>query len=320
MSTIPSTFNQRQINKTILGGVQENTKVLFPVSCIVIKRTINQYRGRVFKNLLAVGFEKIISVEQFSPNFNTEQLSQEFPEVKFLSAHDKVSDGELVNLGMEEVTTPYVLVLHDDLCVQDFKFSPQLVKKLIEFDIFCVCPRLMTSERQGFPVRFTPKIDDFVFGVESSLAIVDRAWTLYPYDMAGFYNTDKFKFLGGFDYTIVSPYWQKVDLFLRSWLWGEKILLSSAFSLTYFEDIPSADQTSDISYLKFYLKNLLPVFRNDHGEIPASAFFSFKSRSQCGVAEALSLFNNAKGWVKLNRYRFKTDAADLVQNWDKEGD
>ena len=127
MSTIPSTFNQRQINKTILGGVQENTKVLFPVSCIVIKRTINQYRGRVFKNLLAVGFEKIISVEQFSPNFNTEQLSQEFPEVKFLSAHDKVSDGELVNLGMEEVTTPYVLVLHDDLCIQDFKFSPQLV-------------------------------------------------------------------------------------------------------------------------------------------------------------------------------------------------
>ncbi len=286
-----------------------------PVSCIVIKRTINQYRSRVFKNLLACGFTKIISVESYNPNFNTEQLSQEFPEVKFLCALDPVTTGDLVNLGMEEAETMYALVLYDDFCVNDFKFTPQLAQKLADFNIFCVCPRLLTKDRQGLPVRFTPKVNDFSFGVESSLAVIDSASSLYPFDGAGFFNTEKFKLLGGYDYTISAPYWQRVDLFLRAWLWGEQVRISTAFALTYFDEVPAENQTMEISYLKFYLKNLMPVFKNDHCEISVSSFFPFKNRSQCGTNEAMSLFTSARHWVKVNRYRFKTDAVGLMENW-----
>ncbi|MBQ3798840.1 MAG: hypothetical protein II837_00970 [Treponema sp.] len=305
---------------TILGGMEEPSRILMDVSCIVIKRTVNQYRSQVLRNLLACGFKKIVSVEILNPAFNTETLSLDFPEVKFVRAHGKMSDGDLVNLGMGEIDTPYALVLHDDLCVQDFRFSRSLAQKLSDFGIFCVAARLLNNERQGIPVRFTPNVRNSVFDVESSLSVVDKSMTLYPFDLAGFYNVGTFKSLGGFDHTIESPYWQEIDLFFRAWLWGEKILLSSAFTLSFFDELPASDRTADISYLKFFLKNLLPDFRRDHGELSLSSFPSFKSRSRCGMSEALGLFNAARDWVRLNRFRFKTDAVSLLEAWGKVGE
>ncbi len=320
MSTIPSTFNAKQVFVTILGGMEEPSRILMDVSCIVVKRTVNQYRSQVLRNLLSCGFKKIVSVEILNPAFNTETLSLDFPEVKFVRAHGKMSDGDLVNLGMGEIDTPYALVLHDDLCVQDFRFTRSLAQKLSDFGIFCVAARLLNNERQGIPVRFTPNVRNSVFDVESSLSVVDKSMTLYPFDLAGFYNVGTFKSLGGFDHTIESPYWQEIDLFFRAWLWGEKILLSSAFTLSFFDEIPASDRTADISYLKFFLKNLLPDFRRDHGELSLSSFPSFKSRSRCGMSEALGLFNAARDWVRLNRFRFKTDAVSLLEAWGKVGE
>lgn len=320
MSTIPSTFNAKQVFVTILGGMEEPSRILMDVSCIVVKRTVNQYRSQVLRNLLSCGFKKIVSVEILNPAFNTETLSLDFPEVKFVRAHGKMSDGDLVNLGMGEIDTPYALVLHDDLCVQDFRFTRSLAQKLSDFGIFCVAARLLNNERQGIPVRFTPNVRNSVFDVESSLSVVDKSMTLYPFDLAGFYNVGTFKSLGGFDHTIESPYWQEIDLFFRAWLWGEKILLSSAFTLSFFDEIPASDRTADISYLKFFLKNLLPDFRRDHGELSLSSFPSFKSRSRCGMSEALGLFNAARDWVRLNRFRFKTDAVSLLKAWGKVGE
>ncbi|MBQ9538144.1 MAG: hypothetical protein IJU95_02645 [Treponema sp.] len=305
---------------TILGGMEEPSRILMDVSCIVIKRTVNQYRSQVFRNLLSCGFKKIVSVESFNAAFNTETLSLDFPEIKFVRAHGRMSDGALVNLGMGELDSPYALVVHDDLCVQDFKFSRSLAQKLSDFNAFCVAARLLNSDRQGVPVRFTPKVKNSVFDVETSLAVVDKAMTLYPLDLAGFYDVNAFKMLGGFDYTIESPYWQEMDLFFRAWLWGEKIQLSSAFTLGFFDEVPVYDRTADISYLKFFLKNLLPSFKRDHGEISIASFPSFKARSRCGMNEALTLFNAARDWVKLNRFRFKTDAASLLEGWGKELD
>ncbi len=303
---------------TILGGMEEPARILMDVSCIVIKRTVNQYRSQVFRNLLACGFKKIVSVEPFNPAFNTESLSLDFPEIKFVRAHGKMSDGELVNVGMGVIDSPYALILHDDLCVQDFKFSRPLAQKLSDFKVFCVAARLLNGDRQGIPVRFSPKVQNLVFDVESALAVVDKAMTLYPLDLAGFYDVNTFKMLGGFDYTIGSPYWQEMDLFFRAWLWGEKVQLSSAFTLEFFDGLSAADRTADISYLKFFLKNLLPVYRRDHGEIPLTSFPSFKARSRCGMNEALALFNSARDWVRLNRFRFKTDAVQLLEGWGKD--
>ncbi|HBG66249.1 MAG TPA: hypothetical protein DDW78_07235 [Treponema sp.] len=320
MNTIPSTFNQQQVERTVLGGAEPIRKVQMPVTCIVLNRMSRLYRSRCFSALLGCGFERIVSVEQRSPSYNTEQLSLEFPEVKFVVLPEGVTVGDMINIGMAETDSRYVLMLYDDLCGGAFSFTAALAAKLAALEQFCVCPRLVTSDQQNLPVRFTPGVNHSSFNVESSLAIADKALTLYPADLAGFYDREKFIRLGGFDCTIKAPYWQKLDLFFRSWLWGERISLASSFVLSYAGDSPQEDRTADISYLRFYLKNLLPVFRNDHGEIPFGHFFSFKARSSCGLNEAFRLFREARRWTNLNKYRFKTDAVLLTENWGATGD
>ncbi|MCR5763560.1 MAG: hypothetical protein K6G00_09290 [Treponema sp.] len=320
MSITPSISSLKNINHTALGGTEPINKVLMPVACLVINRASNQYRSRVFKNILSCGFEQVISIESYSKAKNTEKLSQEFPMVKFICSLENCTKGDLLNLGMSEVKTPYVLIIHEDLCIDGFKFSTVLAKKLIEFDCFCVCPRLLTPEQQVLPVRFTPSIKKNSFEVDSSLGVVDKVATLYPFDLTGFYDTKKFLQLGGFDSSIDSQYWQKLDFFVRSWLWGERTFLSSAFTLTYSSENFVEDRTADYSSQQFYLKNLLPVFKNDHCEIKRLSFFSFKNHSACGFSESGRLFNKIRSWVKDNMYRFKMDAVSLTEHWNEVGE
>ena len=156
-----------------------------------------------------------------------------------------------------------------------------------------------------------------VFTVASSPSLQEGDVTLYPADLAGFYDRNKFIQLGGADYTISSAYWQKVDLFCRAWLWGERVSVQTAFSFSYSGDVPEENQTVDSSYLRFYIKNLLPVFKNDHAEIPLSSFFAFRAHRSCSFRDALELFGLARKWTEKNKYRFKKDAATLIQNWGK---
>ena len=319
MNTTLSTSSFKKINHTALGGNEPLGKILMPVSCLVINRASNQYRSRIFKNIIACGFEQVVSVESYGKAKNTEKLSQEFPMVKFMCALESCTKGDLLNLGFSEIKTPYVLVIHEDLCIDGFKFSTVLAKKLIECHCFCVCPRLLSPEQQVLPVRFTPSAKKNSFEIESSLGVVDKAATLYPLDVTGFYDTKKFLQLGGFDSSIESQYWQKLDLFFRAWLWGEKVILSSAFSLAYSSETFAEDKTADYSSQQFYLKNLLPVFRNDHCEIKRFSYFSFKTHSAWGFSESGKLFNQIRLWVKENMYRFKMDAVTLTERWNELG-
>ena len=104
---------------------------------------------------------------------------------------------------------------------------------------------------------------------------------------------------------------------MRAWLWGEKCSLSSAFVLIY-DMLPSiVDTTADRSYLRFYLKNLAPVYDVDHAVIPKISFFSYKRHASLGLHEAIRSFSEARAWTEKNKYRFKTDAALLIENWGK---
>lgn len=317
MNTIPSIFNQRQINHTVMGGAEKSSPAKMPVDCIVLNRTEKASRSRVFDNLIYRGFNSIISVESSSNRFATENAASLYPSVSFVVALEKITEGDMLNLGMSLASAPYVLVLQDDMCMDDISFTPQLAKKLMALNDFCVCPRLTTSTFQSIPIRFLPTVEKSVFTVASSPSLQEGDVTLYPADLAGFYDRNKFIQLGGADYTISSAYWQKVDLFCRAWLWGERVSVQTAFSFSYSGDVPEENQTVDSSYLRFYIKNLLPVFKNDHAEIPISSFFAFRAHRSCSFRDALELFGLARKWTEKNKYRFKKDAATLIQNWGK---
>ena len=145
MNTIPLIFNQRAINRTVLGGTENDSHVLMPVSCIVLNRSGNQYRNLVFDTLTGCGFEKIICIESNDSSNNLDELSLQYPTVKFLIPHEEVTPGDMINMGIAECTSPYALVVQDDLCTQDFQFSVNIAQKLAEKKSFCVCPRLFSS-------------------------------------------------------------------------------------------------------------------------------------------------------------------------------
>lgn len=320
MNTIPSIFNENHISYSVFGGSEVPTKVLIPVTCIVMSRNGRQYRSMVLDNLVQKGFEKIISVNPQSEQNVIVGLSQRYPTVKFLVAQENASVGELINLGFKTAETEHVLLVQEEMCAEKINFTPSIAERLSKLNQFCVVPRLISSSIQRIPVVFAPSAKKSVFTVDTDISISDGQKTLYSFDYAGFYSREKFIELGGFDYSIESRYWQKMDIYLRAWLWGEKITVANCFEFTYADAFPEDDSTVDISYLRFFLKNIIPVFVKDHAVIMKKSFLSFKARSSCGLVEAWKQFKDAINWTRLNQYRFKTDALSLIENWEKKNE
>ncbi|WP_191017037.1 hypothetical protein [Treponema zioleckii] len=323
MNTIPSTFNERQINTSILGGKGSMPEISgrtpLKISVILLNSKWSPYRAQTIENLVNCGFSSIVSIETSPQNYNLFDLSNRFPYVKFVFPLEQTSVGDLINIGMSEVSpaNEYVLVLRDNIRITSDLLNANLAAKLVEKSPFCVTPRLLTKENNSFPILFSPFVKKSVLSVTASSAVSDRMPNLYPFDFVGLYNRDKFIRLGGFDYTITASYWQNLDLAFRAWLWGERINFSTTFSLSYNSDIDVEDMSANQSSNRFYLKNLVPRFSADHAMIPISAFFVYFPRSACGFLEAARQFKDARNWVKKNKYCFRRDALELVENWGK---
>lgn len=317
MNTTSSIFNERQINCTILGGRRSEKKSNLNVAAILLNSGNSYLRLQNLENLTKCGFEKIVSVENDSKNFNLDDLLQNFPEVKFVIPLENAADGDLINLAMAEIDSPCALVLRDSIRITQNILTAQLSENLAAQNVFCIVPRIFAQDKTAVPIKFIPGVKKSVLNIESDSQISDGEATLYPFGFFGFYNTKKFKRLGGFDYAIKNPYWQNLDFAFRAWLWGERVKISTALSFSYAEEIPLVDSTPDISQLRFFLKNMAPVMKDGRADLPLSKFFSFKARSSCGIFEAFRQFSSARNWVRENERRFLFDAFKLLNDWGK---
>ncbi|MBP5283862.1 MAG: hypothetical protein J6Y93_04275 [Treponema sp.] len=315
MNTIPSIFNQRQVNVTVLGGKEKIPEVKIRMGVILLNRSGSHYRMQVIENLVRIGFESIVSIEKNPDNYNIAEFSHSFPFVKFIVPLEEVTDGECINIGMSETESDFVLVLRDSLNLSSEIINPRVAGMIIEDNAFCTVPRLLKQGNVSFPIVFSPYVRKSRFEVNSSSTVTEGIPTLFPFDNIAVYNRKKFIQLGGYDYTIKNRYYQNLDFSMRAWLWGEKITVSTVFNLYYLNDPPVEDASPSLDSSRFYLKNLLPHFINDHGAIKRSGFLVFLPRSSCGFFEALRQFSEARQWVWKNRYRFKIDAAFLLENW-----
>ena len=318
MNPIPSIFNEHLISMTVLGGKESVPNVRMNVCAIIINKGWSSYRMKMIENLMHCGFSEIISIEADSENYSIEDFSRKFPFVKVIIPQENTSEGDLINIGVGEASAEYVLVLRDTIDFSQDILMPTLAAKLTEEKFFCITPRLLGKENFAFPVLFSPSIKRASLNVLSTSVVSDGVPNLFCFDYIGLYNRRKFIDLGGFDYTILNSYWQNLDFSFRSWLWGEKIIFSTAFSLSYTTEVPILETSASQFSNRFYLKNLVPRIDKkhaDHGLIPLSSFFAFWGSSSCGFFEALNRFNEARDWVEQNKYRFKHDALDLVENW-----
>jgi GT2 family glycosyltransferase len=317
MNTIPTIFNERKVPHTVVGGaVKKSDEDVSPFTVILLNRGGRYYRSAVFQNLENAGFTSVISIEMSSEPYDIENLSTRFPAVKFLVPLDKVTIGEMINTGVAETASPWVFVVWNDIKISPSSVPSRLVSRLKEDEILCAAPVLLNQKLEQLPIQMVPAVNRHSFQVESMPCYRDNSPTVYPFDFTGIYNRERFIKLGGFDYTIANPYWQNLDLGFRAHLWGEKILLSSGFRLAYDGEVPSEDITADSSYIRFYLKNLAPVFRKDEAYLPISRFFSYAGKSGTNILDAWSYFRMVRSWIRLNRFRFVQDAARITECWE----
>jgi len=318
MSSIPLTFNEHQVSTTIIGGLVTNKSSQLDISVVLLNSGKSYLRNQLFDSLLSCNFASIISVEKNAVNYGLEELTRKYPQIKFILPMGEATDGELINIAMGEVESTYVLVLRDNLYIPTGIILTHLAERLTKNDIFCVVPRLVNKNKTSLPCLYTPSASKTKFLIESSTVAGDGIKTLYAFDYIALYNRQKFIGLGGFDCSIKSPYWQLVDLFLRSWLWGEETRMTTLLQFSYTEDAPAQNKTYNMDYLHFYLKNQLPKMRNGEGVIKRSSFIIFLIRSSCGLMEARRLFKAARKWVEINKYRFRIDLESLIVNWGEK--
>ncbi len=316
MNGIPLIFNERQVQRTVLGGhTKKIDSPTIPCTLLLLNRGNNHYRQRNIDSLLKIGFHEIISIESTHTSYQLEDFSQRYPQVRFVIPQKKISVGEMINIGVSESQSEYIFVIWNDVHISQTLINAKIIENLIKKDLYCVVPKLETTNLNTLPVKMVPSIENANFTVLPTEIYSDDEKTIYPFDFIGFYNVQKFMQLGGFDYTITTPYWQNLDLSLRAWLWGEHITISNSFKLKYDDEIPSEDVSPDNTQLRFFLKNCAPRFFQDYAYIPKTKYFSFLNRYPGTPLEALREFNNARKWVETNKYRYKTDVLTLIKEW-----
>lgn len=321
MNTIPLIFNEHQIKRTVIGGSEtQGSQKTLPISVILLNRGASHFKTQNIEHLKQFHFQSIISVEQTVENYSIENLARVYPYVKFLIPLEKANVGEMINIAMGELESDYVLVLWDNARLSSHSLSSRFIEKIVAEDILCQVPLLKTHNSQKIPVEKIPMLVNNSFNISTASSESDKKATLFPFDHMGIYQRKKFIQLGGFDYTLEKAYWQKLDFFFRAWLWGEEVRLANLFTVQYLDDFEGEDATSDEYYLRFFLKNIAPVFKNDHAELANNKFFGYAKRAPEGWFDKRKAFKDAQSWIEKNKYRFKCDAKFLIEKWDSYSD
>ena len=69
MNTIPLTFNERQLHRTVLSGNESVPVVKLPLGVLLLNTgSGGLYRVKLLENLIKNGFSSIVSVEKSSEN------------------------------------------------------------------------------------------------------------------------------------------------------------------------------------------------------------------------------------------------------------
>ncbi len=317
MNTIPLTFDGWEIPHSIIGGSSgTSSKEEVELSVILLNRGGRYYRADVFENLAAAGFSSILSIENTHEPYDVETLSAQFPSVKFLVPQDKLTTGEMINAAVAESSARFIFVLWNDQRLGNTTAEKIVAMVNAEQSLFCFAPLLLSDAFGQLPVRMVPALAKKQFKITPLACEKDLELTIYPFDFTGVYNKKEFIDCGGFDSSIKNAYWQNADLGFRVNLWGGKIRVFHSFRLFYESASPVENVECDLEYLKFYLKNLAPVFKERFAVLPFVKFFSFASISGMNVFDSFRYFRNAAKWVSVNASHFATDALALISSWD----
>ena len=316
MNTIPTTSRRTRIPYTVLGGEEQNRKRKPErLSLLVLNRGKSIFKTDFFREIENMGFSQVVSVENPGVNLDLETVSRKFPFVKFLLLQESCSAGEQINIGIEESSCNHVYVIWNDMKPAYSSTSLRILETLEKEQAICVTPVLRTNSGEIVPSVVIPAFKKRNLKIIYAVPKRSGVASLFPFDYCGIDSRDKFIYCGGYDYSILNNYWQKMDFGFRANMWGEKIICSTALQLSYTADFITDDTSIDKYYRLFYLKNLAVRFNGDSGYLPGSKFLHYFFRSGEGFFTARKKFNEARKWVDVNRFRFNLDCRSLTELW-----
>ena len=333
MSGIPLIFNDSLPSYTAVGGNER--KASTGLSAVILNRGGRYPRYGLFEELGKAGFDYVLSMEGSNNRYDLEALSQSFPFVRFILLKEPVSPGEEINLAAAELSSPLFFVLWNDLRILRGGGAERMAERLLSsggapgdntknpqakdtYKRLCTIPLIQDGRSEIMPTLIAPVLIPEGPPVRTIQFIPRREGipSLYPYDGIGIYDRERFIRMGGFDPSIKSFHWQLMDFGFRSSLWGEEIAATQLIKLSYEESMPQEDSTVGSSYRRFYLKNLVLVFRKDYAHIPLRRFPGYFRKRGGDLVAAWKEFSAARDWVSINRYRFTSDARILADRWE----
>lgn len=316
MSTTPTTTDK--VDYTVIGGRREPKLRKNPplISIVLLNRAGRVFKADTLTVLSKLNVYEIISIEGGGPGYDVEAMSQRFPAVRFIRIHNRITEGEKINIGIGEAESKYVFVLYDDMNAASGGLSDRLLEQVALSGVLCAVPLIQSKKQSTVPTIMSPAFLRKSLKIVQLPPSVDGMDSLFPFDYTGIYDKELFTKLGGYDGRITGKWWQKLDFGFRAHMWGENIRCKTSFRVKYLDEIPEESITPDKSYRFFYLKNLILRFEGDYGTIPKSRFFSYYLRSGEGLFSARKEFQEARNWVEDNKYRFKMDARSITEIWE----
>jgi hypothetical protein len=272
--------------------------------------------------------------------YDREALSGAFPFVRFILLKEAVSPGEEINLAAAELSSPLFFVFWNDLRILRGGGAERMAERLVlsagsgavqsqdednksaakttNYKRLCTVPLIQDGRSETMPTLIAPAyiVEGNVINTIPFIPLKEGSPSLYPFDGIGIYDRERFIHLGGFDPSIKSFHWQLMDFGFRCSLWGEEIAATQLIKLSYEGNIPPEDSTAAGGYTRFFLKNIAPVFRGDYAHLPLRRFPAYFRRRKGDLADAWEEFSEARRWVKINRYRFTSDARTIAERWE----
>jgi len=332
MSTIPTIFNEKITPYTAVGGKE---RIASTGICAIVINSPGFSRRSFFQELEKTGFDNVISIETSQPHYDIEELTSRFPFVRFVLPEREISLGEQINLAASEIESPLFFVMRSDMKIIAGGTARRMAERLAlsheegeenqapstgeiksGFKRLCTVPVIMNSRYEILPTIVSPMTQRKKMRTAFMEPQTEGQLSLYPFNGIGIYDRQRFIQSGGFDTTLKNTHWQMMDFGFRSHLWGEEISLSLQLKLLCDNEMTSEDYTVEDSYMRFYLKNLSPVFRGDYAHLPFYRFLSFLFKSGVDLFSAWEEFSKCRKWVKTNKFRWKCDAPSVTERWN----
>jgi hypothetical protein len=300
----------------VVGGTERAAST--GLSAVLLNRGGRYPRRTLFQELEKAGFDYIVSMEGSRERYDLEDLSGRFPFVRFILMKENACPGEQINLAVSELSSPLFFVLWNDYRLFNGINARRIAELFLENGggRICTVPVIQNSRFEVLHTVNTPLYYRRTLRALPELPERENQPSLFPHDWVGIYDRERFLRLGGFDAELQSPHWQLMDFGFRAHLWDEEIRSTQLVRMVYDGEVRPADSTADDSYRLFYLKNLAPVFRGDHGHLPLRRFPSYLAKSGWDILSAWGEFSRERRWVWENRSRFRGDARTLTDMWE----